>query len=85
MLGTGRQWLRRQRRVLALAEGALRPQQLVQARVPVVAKLWQLNVVQARGFAMPAAILNQMELLGSRYDELAHELSQCVAVSPLFS
>jgi hypothetical protein len=62
MLSTGLQWLRKQRRVLALAEGALRPH----------------HGMQTRGFAMPTAILSQMELLGRRYDELEHELSQYV-------
>lgn len=76
MLGSGLQWLRRQRRVLALVGGATRPQQLVQTRLPAVAKLWQQNALQTRGFAMPAAILSQMDLIGRRYDELAHELSQ---------
>ncbi|ETL30981.1 peptide chain release factor 1 [Phytophthora nicotianae] len=75
MLSTGLQWLRRQRRVLALADGPLRPQRLVRTRAPIAANLWQQNAVQRRSFAMPAAILNQMDLLGRRYDELAHELS----------
>ncbi|KAK1943174.1 hypothetical protein P3T76_005811 [Phytophthora citrophthora] len=80
MLSTGLQLLRRQRRVLTLTEGAFRPQKLVRTRVPVVAKLWPQNGVQTRGFAMPAAILNQMDLLGRRYDELAHELSQYATI-----
>ncbi|KAE9340981.1 Peptide chain release factor 1 [Phytophthora fragariae] len=75
MLGSGLQWLRRQRRVLAQAGGSTRPQQLVQTQAHAVSKLWQQNALQTRGFAMPAAILSQMELLGRRYDELAHELS----------
>lgn len=75
MLSTGLQLLQRQRRVLTLTEGAFRSQKLVQTRVPVVARLGLQNAVQTRGFAMPAAILNQMDLLGRRYDELAHELS----------
>jgi hypothetical protein len=78
MLSTGLQWLRKQRRVLALAEGALRPHHGMQIRVSAAAQLCRRNALQTRGFAMPTAILSQMELLGRRYDELEHELSQYV-------
>ncbi|UIZ23915.1 hypothetical protein KXD40_009743 [Peronospora effusa] len=72
MLGAERQWLRRQWRVLSLA---YQLQQHVRSHVPVASKLHQLNAVHIRSFAMPAAILSQMNLLGRRYDVLANELS----------
>ena len=78
MFGIKTQWLRRQWRVLS------QWQHHAQTRLPVASKLHQLHTIHARNFAMPAAILSQMDLLGRRYDVLAHELSQYVAGGSLF-
>ncbi|RLN92427.1 hypothetical protein BBJ28_00009980 [Nothophytophthora sp. Chile5] len=78
--GSAMRWLRRQRRVLALGGGAFAHRGAVATR-PVlydVSRLWLQP--QRRSFAMPAAILSQMDLLSTRYDELSSELSQYVAL-----
>uniref|UniRef100_A0AAV1TUX1 Prokaryotic-type class I peptide chain release factors domain-containing protein n=1 Tax=Peronospora matthiolae TaxID=2874970 RepID=A0AAV1TUX1_9STRA len=67
------QWLRRQRR--PLLSSRLRLHRLEQSKSHVVPRPSHLKPSLCRGFAMPAAILNQMELVKRRYDELAHKLS----------
>ncbi|RLN97454.1 hypothetical protein BBJ28_00014687 [Nothophytophthora sp. Chile5] len=78
--GSAMRWLRRQRRVLALGGGAFAHQGAVATRPALqdVSRLWLQP--QRRSFAMPAAILSQMDLLSTRYDELSAELSQYVAL-----
>ena len=71
-----RKWLRRP--LWPLLSPALGTHRLERWTSPLVPAMWRLNRCPARGFAMPAAILNQMGLLGRRYDELAHKLSQYV-------
>ncbi|KAG2515881.1 hypothetical protein JM16_007686 [Phytophthora kernoviae] len=67
-------WLRRHR-VLTLAESVFRSHQVVRSRLAASPRLWQQCAQQRRTFAMPAAILSQMDLLGRRYDELQTQLS----------
>lgn len=44
----------------------------------LASKLWMAT--QTRDFAMHSSILNQMDLLANRYDELSAELSKCVSL-----
>ncbi|CEG39748.1 peptide chain release factor 1 [Plasmopara halstedii] len=67
--------LRRQRRVLVPALRVLRSYPRTQEKIHSALNTWLQVGGQKRNFAMPAAILNQMDLLTRRYDELAHELS----------
>lgn len=76
-------WLmRRNARAVAAALRLAQPSGLAHRGSIASVTRWPLvrclEASQRRSFAMHASILNQMDLLAARYDELSTELSKCV-------